>query len=148
VRQHDDYPDDYLRGILQRVRTIAVVGASDNPARPSYGVLQFLLAQGYGVVVVNPALRVGAIGDAKVYASLAEIPHPIDMVDVFRNNAAVDGLVDEVLRLDPLPSVIWMQLGVRVDAAAERAERRGIDVVMNRCPKIDYPKLIGRPLNA
>jgi predicted CoA-binding protein len=141
VPNHDRYEDADLRDILARVKTIAVVGASENPARPSYGVMRYLAARGYRVLAVNPKLAADAIAGIPVYPSLAEVPEPIDMVDVFRNNAAVDGVVDEVLALPRLPSVIWMQLGVRVDAAAERAEARGIQVVMNRCPKIDYHRL-------
>lgn len=138
---HDHYPDALLRDILTRVRTIAVVGASANPARPSHGVLRFLLAQGYHVVAVNPGLATDAITGVATYSALAAVPEPIDMIDVFRDNAAVDGVVDEVLALRPLPSVVWMQLGVRVDAAAARAEAHGITVVMDRCPKIDLPRL-------
>ena len=138
---HDRYEDADLRDILTRVKTIAVVGASENPARPSYEVMRYLATKGYRVLAVNPKLAPDAIAGIPVYPSLAEVPERIDMVDVFRNNAAVEGVVDEVLALRQLPSVIWMQLGVRVDAAAERAEARGIQVVMNRCPKIDYPRL-------
>ena len=123
---------------------IAVVGASAKPDRDSHHVLRFLVAKGYKVAAVNPGLAPGAIPGVPAYARLADIPHPIDMVDVFRNNDAVDGVVDEALALDPLPKVIWMQLGVRVDAAAARAEARGIRVVMNRCPAIEIPRLAAR----
>lgn len=138
---HRSYPDALLRDILTRVRTVAVVGASANPARPSHGVLRFLLAQGYHVVAVNPGLAPDAIAGVATSPALAAVPEPIDMVDVFRDNSAIEGLIDEVLALRPLPSVVWMQLGVRVDAAAARAEAHGITVVMDRCPKIDLPRL-------
>ncbi|WP_131194092.1 CoA-binding protein [Lichenihabitans psoromatis] len=142
MQDHDDYSDAYLRDILLRVKTIAVVGASDKPRRPSYGVMQFLAAHHYKVVAINPALPGSSIGNIPIFAQLADVPHAIDMVDIFRNNAAIDGVVDEVLALETRPSVIWMQLDIRVDAAARRAEQRGLQVVMNRCPKIEYWRLI------
>lgn len=138
---HDDYPDALLRDILTRVQTVAIVGASANPARPSHGVLRFLLEQGFHVVAVNPSLAPDAIAGVTTFPALEAVPAPIDMVDVFRDNAAVEGLIDEVLALRPLPAVVWMQLGVRVDSAAARAEAHGITVVMDRCPKIDLPRL-------
>ncbi len=144
VTGHDHYPDSYLRDILRRVKTIAVVGASENPARPSFGVMRFLLARGYRVLAVNPAATGETIAGAPAYHCLADITEPVDMVDVFRNNAAVLGVVDEVLAMAPRPSVFWMQIGVRVDAAAEKAEAAGLDVVMNRCPKIDIPRLFAQ----
>ena len=141
---HDHYSDEYLRRILTRVTTIAVVGASDNPRRPSFGVMRFLAVAGYRVFAINPKVTEKDIDGLPVFPSVAAVPEPIDMIDVFRNNAAVPGVVDECLALRPLPSVIWMQLGVRDDVEAERAEARGIQVVMNRCPKIDRPRLLGR----
>ena len=139
--RHDHYPDAMLRDIFATVRTIAVVGASANPHRPSHGVARFLIASGYRVVAINPGLAADAIPGLVTYARLADVPVPIDMVDVFRNNAAVEGVIDEVLALHPLPRVVWMQLGVRVDAAAARAEAQGLTVVMNRCPAIEIPRL-------
>jgi predicted CoA-binding protein len=139
--RHDHYPDALLRDILASVRTIAVIGASAHPHRPSHGVAQFLIASGYRVVAINPGLAADAIPGLRTYARLADVPMPIDMVDVFRNNDAVEGVIDEVLALRPLPKVVWMQLGVRVDAAADRAEAQGITVVMNRCPAIEIPRL-------
>lgn len=140
---HDSYDNAYIAGILNSVKTIAMVGASANDVRPSYFVLKYLLAKGFSVFPINPGQAGKEILGRMTYARLADIPEPIDMVDVFRNAAAVPGIVDEVLRLDPLPKVLWMQLGVRNDEAAARAEAGGIKVVMNRCPKIEYGKLSG-----
>ena len=139
----DSYDPAYIRAILLEVKTIAMVGASANEARPSFFVLKYLAARGYAMLPINPGLAGGAIAGMKVYRSLAEAPGPIDMVDVFRNSAAAGGVVDEALALDPLPKVIWMQLSVRDDSAAARAEARGVRVVMNRCPKIEYGRLSG-----
>ncbi|MBZ9993261.1 MULTISPECIES: CoA-binding protein [unclassified Mesorhizobium] len=140
---HDSYDNAYIGGILNSVKTIAMVGASANDVRPSYFVLKYLLAKGFSVFPINPGQAGKEILGRMTYARLADIPEPIDMVDIFRNAAAVPGIVDEVLQLDPLPKVIWMQLGVRHDEAAARAEAAGIKVVMNRCPKIEYGKLSG-----
>ncbi|MBZ9694287.1 MULTISPECIES: CoA-binding protein [unclassified Mesorhizobium] len=140
---HDSYDNAYIGGILNSVKSIAMVGASANDVRPSYFVLKYLLAKGFSVFPINPGQAGKEILGRMTYARLADIPGPIDMVDIFRNAAAVPGIVDEVLQLDPLPKVIWMQLGVRHDEAAARAEAAGIKVVMNRCPKIEYGKLSG-----
>ena len=140
---HDSYPDELIRSVLQNTRTIAMVGASANEVRPSYFVLKYLMSRGYRMFPVNPGLAGKEILGAKVYASLADIPEPIDMVDIFRNSEAADGVVDEALALAPLPRVIWMQLTVRNDAAAARAEAKGLTVIMNRCPKIEYGRLSG-----
>jgi len=140
---HDTYPDAYIRAILDEVRTIAMVGASANEVRPSYFVLKYLLAKGYRVMPINPGLAGKELLGQPVYASLAAVPEPIDMVDVFRNSEAAGKVVDEAIALDPRPKVVWMQLGVRNDAAAEMAEAAGIRVVMNRCPKIEYGRLSG-----
>ena len=140
---HDSYDNTYIGGILNSVKTIAMVGASANDVRPSYFVLKYLLAKGFSVIPINPGQAGKEILGRMTYASLADIPEPIDMVDIFRAATAVPGIVDEVLRLDPLPKVLWMQLGVRHDEAAARAEAAGIKVVMNRCPKIEYGKLSG-----
>ena len=122
---------------MNSVKTIALVGASQNPARASYSVMQFLLARGYKVLPVNPGLAGKDLLGQKVYAALADIPHAVDMVEVFRNSDAVGALVDEVLALLHKPKIIWMQLGVRDDAAAARAEAAGLTVVMNKCPAIE-----------
>ena len=140
---HDHYSDETIRAILKGVRTIAMVGASNNPARPSFLVLKYLVSRGFGLIAVNPGLAGGQILGAPVYASLADVPERIDMVDIFRNSAAAGTIVDEALALDPLPKIIWMQLTVRNDAAALRAEARGVTVIMNRCPKIEYGRLSG-----
>ncbi len=143
LRDHDHYPDSYFREILDHTKSIAIVGASDDPSRPSYEVLRFLLDQGYRISAVNPKLAGQTILTAPVYATLADVPGPIDMVDIFRNNAAVPGLIDEVLALPIRPKFIWMQIGVRVDEAARKAEAAGIELVMDHCPKIEIKRLSG-----
>ena len=140
---HDSYSNDYIRDILTSVKTIAMVGASANPARPSFFVLKYLAERGFTMLPINPGLAGEALLGLPVYASLAEAPQPIDMVDVFRRSDAAGAVVDDALALPTPPKVIWMQLGVRDDAAAARAEARGVKVVMNRCPKIEYGRLSG-----
>ena len=140
---HDSYPDELIRSILKSTKTIAMVGASANEVRPSWFVLKYLLGRGYRMFPVNPGIAGTEILGAKVYGSLAEIPEPLDMVEIFRNSEAADAIVDEALALDPLPKVIWMQLSVRNDAAAARAQARGVQVIMNRCPKIEYGRISG-----
>ena len=137
--------DETVREILTTVRTIAVVGASPNPARPSNEVTGYLVAKGFETYPVNPWHAGGLIRGRPTYARLADVPALIDMVDVFRNSAAAGGAVDDALDLDPLPAVIWMQLGVVNEEAAERARARGVTVVMNRCPKIEFRRLFDRP---
>ena len=141
--RHARYPEAQIRKILNDTRTIALVGASANPARPSWIVLKYLIDRGYAATPVNPGLAGQDLLGRRVVAALADIPEPIDMVEIFRNSAAAGPLVDEALALDPLPKVIWMQLVVRDDAAAARAEARGVTVIMNRCPKIEYGRLSG-----
>jgi uncharacterized protein len=140
---HDSYPNDYIRGILKEVRSIALVGASANTARPSWIVTKYLLERGYDVIPINPGLAGGELLGRRVYGALKEIPHPVDMVEIFRNSQAAGPITDEALGLDPRPKVIWMQLQVRNDAAAARAEAAGLRVVMNRCPKIEFGRLSG-----
>lgn len=140
---HDSYDDAYIAGILEEVRTVAVVGASANDVRPSFFVTKYLIDKGYTVFPINPGHAGKEILGRMTYARLADVPEPIDMVDIFRASAAVPPIVDEVLALDPLPKVVWMQLTVRHDEAAARAEAAGIRVVMNRCPKIEYARLAG-----
>lgn len=140
---HDSYSPDYIRDILRSVKTIALVGASNNEVRPSYFVLKYLLDKGYRVIPVNPGLAGKDILGQTVYASLKDIAQPVDMVDIFRNSEAAGAITDEALALDPKPKVIWMQLSVRNDEAAARAEAAGLKVVMNRCPKMEYGKLSG-----
>jgi len=140
---HDSYDDAYISGILHDVKTIAVVGASGNEVRPSYFVVKYMLDKGFDVIPVNPGHAGREILGAMTYARLADIDRPIDMVDIFRASDAVPGIVEEVLALDPLPKVVWMQLRVRNDEAADRLEKAGIKVVMDRCPKIEYARLSG-----
>ena len=140
---HEKYPDAYIRSILKGVETIGMVGASANSARPSFLVLKYLSERGYRMLPINPGIAGGAVHGLAVYARLADAPGPIDMVEIFRNSEVAGAVVDEALALDPLPRVIWMQLGVRNDAAAARAEAKGVQVVMNRCPKIEYGRLSG-----
>ena len=139
------YPDDDLiRDVLGGARTIAVVGASPKPARPSHGVLRFLLAAGYHAIPVNPGHAGKEIAGQRVYARLADIPEPIDMVDVFRRSEALPGLVDEILALSPRPKYLWTQLDIVDWAATDRAGAAGIKVVVDRCPSIEYPRLFRR----
>jgi uncharacterized protein len=140
---HDHYSNDYLLDVLRSVKVIAMVGASANEVRPSYIVLKYLLDKGYTVIPVNPGLAGQELLGQKVYGSLRDVPVAIDMVDVFRNSEAARSIVEECLLLKSLPKVIWMQLQVRNDAAAAKAEANGIKVVMNRCPKMEYGKLSG-----
>ncbi|MCC2098868.1 MAG: CoA-binding protein [Hyphomicrobiales bacterium] len=140
---HDHYSDAFLRGILTSVKTIAVVGVSSNAARPSHTVFGYLQKAGYTMVGINPGLAGKTLLGANVYASLADVPLRLDMVDIFRNSEAAGQVVDEILQLETLPKVIWMQLTVRNDEAAARAEAAGIKVVMNRCPKIEHGRLTG-----
>ncbi|MGH6973303.1 MAG: CoA-binding protein [Stellaceae bacterium] len=137
---HDTYSDDYLRGILTSVRTIAVAGASERPSRPSHYVMAFLQSKGYRVIPVNPRASVPEIHGEKVYPSLAEIPVAVDMVDIFRRSEETPAVVDAAIAKGA--KVVWMQLGVRNDDAAAKAEQAGLKVVMNRCPKIEYPRLL------
>jgi predicted CoA-binding protein len=140
---HETYPDELIRSILREVGTIAIVGASANSVRPSSFVLKYLIAKGYQVHPINPGQAGGEILGRPVFARLADVPEPIDMVDVFRPSEAVPGVVEEALALSPKPKVIWMQLSVRHDEAAARAEAAGITVIMNRCPKIEFGRLSG-----
>ena len=140
---HDSYSDQYVRGILSEVKTVAIVGASDNRARPSNIVVRYLVSKGYRVFPVNPSHAGGEIEGLRVYARLADIPEAIDMVDIFRRPDALAAVVDEALALDPKPKAIWMQLTLRDDAAAAKAEAAGVRVVMNRCAKIEYGRLCG-----
>jgi predicted CoA-binding protein len=136
---HDRYSDDYIRGIFARVKTIALVGASPRPDRPSYRVMRFLQGRGFRVIPVNPQAAGETIHGETVRASLSEIAEPIDMVDIFRRSELVPPVVDEAIAKGA--KVIWMQLDVRDDQAAAKAEAAGIDVVMNRCPAIEMPRL-------
>jgi predicted CoA-binding protein len=136
---HDSYSDDDLRGIFRRVKTIAMVGASPRPDRPSHRVMQFLQRRGFRVIPVNPQAAGETLHGEKIYAALGDVPETIDMVDIFRRSELVPSVVDEAIAKGA--KVIWMQLGVRDDAAAAKAEAAGIAVVMNRCPAIEMPRL-------
>jgi len=138
---HDSYPDTYIRGILNTVKSIAMVGASDKESRPSYFAFKYLLERGYNMIPINPGIAGQTLLGRPVYARLADVPEPIDMVDIFRASRFALAIVQEALELKPRPQVIWMQLGVRDDAAAALAEANGMKVVMNRCPKIEYGRL-------
>lgn len=138
---HDNYSDDYIRGILRAVKTIAMVGASANWNRPSYFAMKYLQQKGYRVIPVNPREAGKEILGEKAYASLSEIPDRVDMVDCFRASEAIPPICDDAIRIGA--KVLWMQLGVRNDAAARTAEAAGLKVVMNRCPKIEYGRLSG-----
>jgi predicted CoA-binding protein len=138
---HDTYPDSLIRGILNTVKTIAMVGVSPKDNRPSYFAFKYLLERGYRMIPVNPGQAGKDILGQKVYARLADIPEPVDMVDIFRASQYAPGVVEEALALKSRPQVIWMQLGVRSDEAAAKAEAAGVKVIMNRCPKIEYGRL-------
>ncbi|HLZ06436.1 MAG TPA: CoA-binding protein [Bradyrhizobium sp.] len=138
---HDAYPDDYIRGILNSVKSIAMVGASPVDVRPSYFAFKYLVQRGYDMIPVNPGHVGKSLLGRPFVASLTDIGRPVDMVEIFRSSAHIMPVVDEALTLSPLPNVIWMQLGGRDDAAAAKAEAAGLKVVMNRCPKIEWGRL-------
>jgi len=138
---HDSYNDIYIRGILNTVKTIAMVGVSPKTNRPSYFAFKYLLERGYRMIPVNPGQAGKELLGQLVYAKLSDIPEPVDMVDIFRSSDHALGVVQEAITLQPKPQVIWMQLGVRNDEAAALAEANGMKVVMNRCPKIEYGRL-------
>ena len=142
---HASYPDAYIADILGAARTIAMVGASATVNRPSYFAMKYLLGKGYRVIPVNPTLAGKEILGQRVYASLAEVPPPVDIVDIFRGSAAALEVTREAIGLkDKLGvEVVWMQLGVVNEQAAKEAEAAGLKVVMNRCPKIEYGRLSG-----
>ena len=138
---HDRYDDAYLRGILGSVKTIAMVGASTNWNRPSYFAFKYLQGKGYRMIAVNPGAAGETLLGETVYGTLEAIPFPVDMVDVFRKSEVAGEITDAAIAIGA--KVVWMQLGVRDDAAARRAEAAGLKVVMNRCPKIEYGRLNG-----
>ena len=138
---HDSYDDGYIRGILNTVKTIAMIGVSANVSRPSYFAFKYLLERRFHMIPVNPALAGAQLLGQKSYATLGEIREEVDMVDIFRASQFARGIVEEALAMKPRPWVIWMQLGVRNDDAARLAEANGLKVVMNRCPKIEYGRL-------
>ena len=131
--------DGDIAALLAQTKTIAMVGASDRPERASNGVMRFLLSQGYRVIPVNPAFAGASLFGQKVYATLGHIDEPIDMVDIFRNSEAAGESVDAAIAIGA--KSVWMQLGVINQAAAERAAKAGLEVVMDRCPKIEIARL-------
>lgn len=137
------YSDAVLRKILQRTQTVAVVGVSGNPVRPSYFVARYLGRKGYRVIPVNPGLAGQTLLGEKVYGNLSDIPDAVDMVDIFRRPDAVPAIVDEALDRWPDLQTIWMQIGVSHAQAAAKAQARGVDVIEDRCPKIEYQRLMG-----
>ena len=138
---HDHYSDDYIRDVLRQVRTIAMVGASSHWNRPSFFAMKYLQQKGYRVIPVNPREAGKEILGEKAYADLADIPDKVDMVDCFRASAQVPPIADGAIKIGA--KVLWMQLGVRNDDAARKAEAAGLKVIMNRCPKIEYGRLSG-----
>ncbi|MEL6207072.1 MAG: CoA-binding protein [Pseudomonadota bacterium] len=135
--------DQRLKRILTSTRTVAVVGVSGNPVRPSYYVANYLKLKGFRVIGVNPGLAGQTLFGAEVVAGLSEITEPVDMVDIFRRSDHVPPIVAEALEVLPGLRTIWMQIGVENPEAAAMAEARGLEVVMNRCPKIEYQRLFG-----
>jgi len=138
---HDSYDDAFIRGILNTVKTIAMIGVSANVSRPSYFAFKYLLERGYRMIPVNPGLAGRELLGQTAYARLLDIPQPVDMVDIFRAAQYAVPIVEETLKMNPRPRVVWMQLGIRNDEAARLAEANGLKVVMNRCPKIEYGRL-------
>jgi predicted CoA-binding protein len=138
---HDSYSDNYIREILNTVKTVAMIGASPQNVRPSYFVFKYLAERGYDMIPINPGQVGKSLLGKPFVKSLEDIDRPVDMIDVFRSAEHIMPIVDVALTLNPLPKVIWLQLGVRHDEAAARAEAAGIKVVMNRCPKIEYARL-------
>jgi uncharacterized protein len=138
---HRSYPPAYLRGILERARTIAVVGASPEPWRPSYGVTAYLKRAGYRLIPVNPTALGEAVHGERVVAALADIEEPVDLVNVFRRPEYLPGVVEEAIAMGA--PALWMQLGIRNDAAKDRAEAAGMAVVMDRCISIEHRRLLG-----
>jgi uncharacterized protein len=137
------YSDAFLRDVLTRTKSVAVVGVSMNPVRPSYYVARYLSLKGFTVYPVNPGHAGQMLFGQIVRASLRDIDAPVDMVDIFRRSEAVPPIVDEALEVFPELRTIWMQIGVEHPEAAAKAEARGVDVVMDRCPKIEYQRLFG-----
>lgn len=138
-----EYSDQHLRMILDRTRTVAIVGVSANPVRPSYYVARYLGLKGYRVIPVNPGLAGQTLLGETVYGDLEDVPVDVDMVDIFRRSEAVPPIVDAALDRWPDLQTIWMQIGVTHPDAAAKAEARGVDVIQNRCPKIEYQRLRG-----
>ena len=145
MNQPLQYSDATLRGILSQVHTIAMVGASGDWKRPSFFAMKYLQRRGYRVIPVNPGRAGTEILGETVYAALADIPGDIDMVDVFRSSEAALGVAEDAAALaeDKNIEVLWLQLGIRNDKAAELAQAAGMTVIMDRCPKIEFARLSG-----
>lgn len=137
------YSDDFLRNVLNRTKTVAVVGVSANPVRPSYFVARYLGLRGYRVIPVNPGLEGQTLLGERVYADVSNIPDSVDMVDIFRRSDAVPAIVDAALKRWSALQTIWMQIGVMHEGATETAQARGVTVIQDRCPKIEYQRLFG-----
>lgn len=140
---HDTYPDAHVQSILQSVKSIAIIGASANPVRPSYFVAKYMASKNYNLFPINPGQAGKPIAGAMTYTNLADLPGPVDMVDIFRKPDALPGIVGEIMQMPELPKVVWLQLGIRDDAIASALEMAGIAVIQNRCPKIEYARLCG-----
>ena len=137
------YSDDLLKNVLGTAKKVAIVGVSANTVRPSYFVARYLQLRGYSIVPVNPGLAGQQLFGETVYATLSDIPFDVDMVDIFRRSDAVLAIVDEALARWPDLRTIWMQIGVEHEQAATKAQARGVTVIQNRCPKIEYQRLFG-----
>ncbi|CRL11423.1 CoA-binding protein [Phaeobacter italicus] len=137
------YSDAQLKTVLEEVKTIAVVGVSTNPVRPSYFVARYLGLKGYRVLPINPGHAGKMLFGQTIHASLSDIREPVHMVDIFRRSEAVPAIVDEALEVCDGLKAIWMQIGVEHAEAAAKAEAQGISVIQNRCPKIEYQRLFG-----
>ena len=139
----DNKSDDQISELLRSVRNIALVGASNSPERPSYGVMEFLIAKGYEVHPINPGLAGKSLLGREVYASLADVPAPVDMIDIFRNSQAAGEVIRSAIPLKGRLGLkaVWMQLGVRNDEASDEAKAAGLMVVFDRCPKIEIARL-------
>ncbi|MEM9733817.1 MAG: CoA-binding protein [Pseudomonadota bacterium] len=143
MSEHDAYSDVHIRSVLKSVKSIAIIGASANENRPSFFVAQYMKAKGYEIYPINPGHAGKPIAGAMTFAHLADLPGPVDMVDMFRRAEALPGIVHEIIQMPELPKVVWLQLGIRDDAIAAALEMAGITVIQNRCPKIEYARLCG-----
>ncbi len=137
------YSDRFLKDILRRTKCVAVVGVSANPVRPSYYVARYLKLKGFRVIPINPALAGQTLFGEPVHADLTALPAKVDMVDIFRRSEFVPEIVDQAMTYIPTLRTVWMQIGVEHKQAAAKAEAAGLDVVQNRCPKIEYQRLFG-----